>query len=264
MPASYPSSAKAFTTKVDGAGNTIQAAHVNDLQLEVTAIEQDLIAGIPVARGGTGATSLSANRVAHTNAGGTALTSTAGFTFDGTTLTAPATTISATLTAQALVDVSGAAAGQIKFPATQVPSTDANTLDDYEEGTWTPSFGGSGGQSGQAYTTQVGTYTKIGKRVTCDFNIVLSTLGTITTDLQVQGLPFTSQNTANAFWSVTIGKFAALTSTVIWLGGELAANATVITIRRATAATQGPGNAAQADLSNTSQLIGSITYMASA
>ena len=63
MPASYPTSAKSFTTKNDGAGNTIQAAHVNDLQLEVTAIETDLIAGLPVGRGGTGNTSLTANRV---------------------------------------------------------------------------------------------------------------------------------------------------------------------------------------------------------
>lgn len=62
MPASYPSSAKAFTTKVDGPGNTILAAHINDLQNEVTAVEQDLIAGLPVVRGGTGA-------LTHTNHG---------------------------------------------------------------------------------------------------------------------------------------------------------------------------------------------------
>src|SRR3990167_9432188 len=61
MAASYPTSAKAFTTKTAGA--TIEAAHINDLQDEVTAIETDLIAGLPVTRGGTGATSLTANRV---------------------------------------------------------------------------------------------------------------------------------------------------------------------------------------------------------
>ena len=61
MAASYPTSAKSFTSKSNG--GTIDAAHVNDLQLEVTAIETDLIAGLPVARGGTGATSLTANRV---------------------------------------------------------------------------------------------------------------------------------------------------------------------------------------------------------
>ena len=63
MPASYPSSAKTFTTKSDGAGNTILAAHINDVQLEITAIEQDLLAGLPVTRGGTGNLTLTANRV---------------------------------------------------------------------------------------------------------------------------------------------------------------------------------------------------------
>jgi len=56
MAASYPTSAKAFTTKNNGPGNTIDASHVNDLQAEVTAVEQDLIAGLPAVRGGTGNT----------------------------------------------------------------------------------------------------------------------------------------------------------------------------------------------------------------
>lgn len=56
--ATYPGSAKAFTTRASG--QTIQAAHVNDLQDEVTAIETDLVAGLPVARGGTGQTAKTA------------------------------------------------------------------------------------------------------------------------------------------------------------------------------------------------------------
>ncbi len=60
MPASYPTSAKAFTSK--STSDTIQASHVNDLQDEVTAIEQDLIAGLPVGRGGTGVTTAAALR----------------------------------------------------------------------------------------------------------------------------------------------------------------------------------------------------------
>ncbi len=55
MPASYPSSAKTFTTKNNG--QVIDASHVVDLQLEVTAVENDLVAGLPSARGGTGLTS---------------------------------------------------------------------------------------------------------------------------------------------------------------------------------------------------------------
>lgn len=59
MPASYPASAKSFTTKNNG--DSIQADHVNDLQAEVTAVETDLIAGLAVARGGTGLTTIGAS-----------------------------------------------------------------------------------------------------------------------------------------------------------------------------------------------------------
>lgn len=43
MAASFPASVKTFTTKVDGVDD-VQADHINDLQLEVTAVETDLIA----------------------------------------------------------------------------------------------------------------------------------------------------------------------------------------------------------------------------
>lgn len=46
MSASYPSAAKNFTVKTDGTGQFINAAHVNDLQDEVTAIETGLIDGL--------------------------------------------------------------------------------------------------------------------------------------------------------------------------------------------------------------------------
>jgi hypothetical protein len=52
----------------------------------------------------------------------------------------------------------------ITFPATQSASSDANTLDDYEEGTWTPGQG-SGMTVVGAYSSS-GTYTKIGRTVT--------------------------------------------------------------------------------------------------
>lgn len=43
MSASYPASVKSFTTKVDGGSNFINAAHVNDLQDETSAVETDLL-----------------------------------------------------------------------------------------------------------------------------------------------------------------------------------------------------------------------------
>ena len=53
----------------------------------------------------------------------------------------------------------------ITFPATQSASSDANTLDDYEEGTFTPLALGSTTGGTASYTVQIGRYTKIGNRV---------------------------------------------------------------------------------------------------
>lgn len=54
-------------------------------------------------------------------------------------------------------------ANGVAFPATQVPSADPNTLDDYEEGTWTPAQGA--GVTVVGAFSSSGTYTKIGRLV---------------------------------------------------------------------------------------------------
>jgi len=79
----------------------------------------------------------------------------------------------------------------ITFPATQSASTDANTLDDYEEGSWTPSVGGN-----TTYAVQAGKYVKIGQSVTCWFDIAITTLGTGSANSFI-GFPFTSISQAN-------------------------------------------------------------------
>jgi hypothetical protein len=58
----------------------------------------------------------------------------------------------------------------IAFPATQSASSDANTLDDYEEGTWTPNQGG--GLTVVGSFSSSGVYTKIG-RVVCIRGVVV-------------------------------------------------------------------------------------------
>jgi hypothetical protein len=84
--------------------------------------------------------------------------------------------------------------GQIKFPATAVPSADPNTLDDYEEGTFTPilRFGGNG--VGMTFAEQTGRYTKIGRQVTVHVRIRLSAKGSSTGNAEVRSLPFTSNS----------------------------------------------------------------------
>lgn len=86
--------------------------------------------------------------------------------------------------------------GQVAFPATQNPSSDANTLDDYEEGAWTPVASSSGGTI-TSYLSD-GTYTKIGRMVIADLNVAISNAGTATGTLFAT-LPFTAAAQAVAF-----------------------------------------------------------------
>ena len=83
----------------------------------------------------------------------------------------------------------------IAFPATQSASSDANTLDDYEEGTWTPTLKFGGATTGITYTFQNGLYTKVGNLVFIRVTIVLTSKGSATGVAQITGLPFTTIST---------------------------------------------------------------------
>ena len=81
----------------------------------------------------------------------------------------------------------------ITFPATQSASSDANTLDDYEEGTWTSVLGGSTTDpTSVTYANQIGTYTKIGRMVTVFYNLAFTTYTGGSGDFRLKGLPFTA------------------------------------------------------------------------
>ena len=70
----------------------------------------------------------------------------------------------------------------------------ANKLDDYEEGTWTPSIQASGTHySSITHTVQNGRYTKIGRQVFAHFRVTISavTIGSASGNINVEGLPFT-------------------------------------------------------------------------
>jgi len=84
----------------------------------------------------------------------------------------------------------------ISFPATQSACSDANTLDDYEEGTWTPELRDGATVLTQGYSYRSGVYHKIGRMVHIHFGFLLSSLsGTSTNALRVYGLPFTGATT---------------------------------------------------------------------
>jgi hypothetical protein len=96
----------------------------------------------------------------------------------------------------------------ITFPATQSPSADANTLDDYEEGTWTPSLGGT-----TTYNGRFGTYTKVGNLVTVLFSLNVNSIGTGTRST-IAGLPFTPANMSSG----TLPLYSGLSTSLTWAG----------------------------------------------
>jgi hypothetical protein len=99
----------------------------------------------------------------------------------------------------------------ITFPAAQNLSADPNTLDDYEEGSFTPVVWGSSNYGVGTYSAQVGRYTKIGNRVF--FSISLAwTAHNGTGSMRIGGLPFLT-SVQSGFTAVTLGLVGNLTYT---------------------------------------------------
>jgi hypothetical protein len=80
----------------------------------------------------------------------------------------------------------------------------ANKLDDYEEGTWTPTVEFGGVATGITYTAQHGSYTKIGDLITVTGYIVLANKGSAAGVFQIHGLPFTVKSGNNSIGSFSV------------------------------------------------------------
>ena len=79
----------------------------------------------------------------------------------------------------------------------------SNTLDSYEEGTFTPTAFGNSTAGTTTYGSQTGSYTKVGDTVHVDIYISWTAM-TGTGDLRIGGLPFTSSSASNYFATGTI------------------------------------------------------------
>jgi hypothetical protein len=104
-------------------------------------------------------------------------------------------------------------AGGITFPATQSASSNANTLDDYEEGTWTPTFGAESNISSVSNASAY--YVKIGKQVTLTGKINFTVTSANTYSYFYFTLPFAAE-TANASAGTivenAVGKLGGITT----------------------------------------------------
>jgi hypothetical protein len=128
-------------------------------------------------------------------------------------------TVRLSINANGAVGLSGANAAAsgvgITFPATQSASSDANTLDDYEEGTFSPTISGWSG----TYTTQKGFYTKVGRLVTLIGQVsTVASSGTFTAFPGPANYPFAAGGYAGSYyngtWAVVSGAQALPTG---WL-----------------------------------------------
>ena len=63
-------------------------------------------------------------------------------------------------------------------------------LDDYEEGSWTPSLHFGGQTTGITYSNREGSYTKIGRQVTINWTIELSSKGSASGDARIYAYPY--------------------------------------------------------------------------
>ena len=151
----------------------------------------------------------------------------------------------------------------IKFPATQVASTDVNTLDDYEEGTYTPTISFGGGSTGVAYSVQDGNYSKIGRMVKIDFRITLTNKGSSTGVARIS-LPFTaSALTRSGSQVIPYGiNFNAYADTTAVNASVVGQGAVAGTATADLYHTISGTSLTQVNISNNSDFIGNLLYIA--
>ena len=106
----------------------------------------------------------------------------------------------------------------ITFPATASASTNGNTLDDYEEGTWTPTVTAQTGTI-TSYSAE-GKYTKIGDLAYVWISYNISDVGTGTDNCIISGFPFTAKTTTSDVPFTGVGRNSSNNTGVIQISGN--------------------------------------------
>jgi hypothetical protein len=133
----------------------------------------------------------------------------------------------------------------------------ANALDDYEEGTWTIGVSFGGASAGVTTSANTGTYTKIGRQVTVNGYLILTSKGSSTGSARITGLPFTIANT-NGNYSPASLYFSNVSFTNQFQGYGVI-NSTIVALEETTIL--GIGSAiTNADFADDSNIMISLTY----
>ena len=110
---------------------------------------------------------------------------------------------SGTSTVDINADGSATFAGSVSIGGTAA----ANTIDEYEEGTWTPAFIGTSTAGTPTYASsgQAGKYTRVGNQVTAWAYLDVTNLGGAAGNINITGLPFPVDNTGFGSAGVSVG-----------------------------------------------------------
>lgn len=154
-----------------------------------------------------------------------------------------------TLTTGNLIVANGQGVDFSATPGTGI----SELLNDYEEGTWTPSVGGTATYN----AANNGSYTKIGNLVSCQFRLHITLIGTGSTST-ITGLPFTS---SSLYYEQAgcVGYFEGLATNMTFLTFYFPASSTTITFNGLavfSTATTAPA----AVIGNNTVIFGSISY----
>ena len=153
---------------------------------------------------------------------------------------------------------SGSGSG-ITFPATQSASSDANTLDDYEEGTWTPTLTATTTNPTITSTNVSGRYIKIGSSVTIFCSANWGFTGG-SGSVQIGGIPFACSSSA----TLAVGSLEAggvtMGGSYTWGGVLLGSSDTAVSLRKYSNAGSGETAITVANLSSGSWLRFTLTY----
>ena len=149
---------------------------------------------------------------------------------------------------------------------TGTPAADGGLLNDFERGSFTPSFTSTGTAPTLTYLAQVGTYTKVGNLVTCHGRVrVNAVTGAGTGSLQITGLPFATQNVSNlgSGGSVCLAAFFGTSSSgcpTHISGGNNATVMTLKTLKNSAGVVASLDNTDAADLAGNCYVDFSVTY----
>lgn len=162
---------------------------------------------------------------------------------------------------QTIVDgnlIIGTAGKGIDFSANPNPAgMTSELLNDYEEGTFTPTIAGSGTSGTGTYTTQIGRYTKVGRTVSFQITLAWTNLTGATGILVINGLPFTSANVTGLATAVTTIADSVALAAGYYMQNFVFANSTQVAVRQFPA---GNGTAAAVGLVTSGTVYLSGTY----